>query len=194
MACEFCATGKQGFSRNLTVGEIVEQIILAEKDLDCRISNVVVMGQGEPFLNFENLESALEIINNNKLLGIGARKITVSTCGVIPGINKYAKIDKQFGLAISLHSAIQETRDYLMPGVTNYKLEQIKDAINNYIKTTNRRPTFEYLMLNGVNDTEDHLEALINYCKGMLCHVNLIAYNKTEGDKYSASSKNTINT
>lgn len=193
MACEFCATGHQGFSRNLTVGEIVEQITIAEKDLDSRISNVVVMGQGEPFLNFENLESALEIINDNKLLGIGARKITVSTCGIIPGIDKFAKINKQFGLAVSLHSAIQQTRDDLMPGVKNYKLVKLKSTIENYIKTTNRRPTFEYLMLKDVNDTEEHLSALVDFCKGMLCHINLIAYNNTETKTYSASSNNTIN-
>lgn len=188
MACEFCATGQQGFVRNLRCGEIVQQVLFIQNDLKMKVSNVVVMGQGEPFLNFENLTDALDIINNPKIIGIGARKITVSTCGIIPGIDKFSKIEKQYGLAISLHSAIQEKRNQIMPGVKNYTLDKLKDSIENYIAKTNRRPTFEYLLINNVNDTQEDLNALINFCEGMLCHVNLIKFNDVNGSKFKASS------
>lgn len=189
MACEFCATGKQGFVRNLYCGEIIQQVLFMQKELDKKISNIVVMGQGEPFLNFNNTIDAMKLLNEKKILGVGSRKITISTCGIIPGINKFTNIDKQFGLAISLHSAIQEKRDKLMPGVKNYTLNHLKDAIINYTKKTNRRPTFEYLLIKGVNDTEEDLKALINYCKGMHCHINLINFNSVPDLKFQASHK-----
>ena len=193
MACEFCATGKQGFSRNLTSAEIVDQILLIEEDLSCRVSNIVVMGQGEPFLNFENLTTALDIINSDKYLGIGARKITVSTCGIIPKISDFAELNKQYGLAISLHSAIQEKRNELMPGVKNFSLNKLHEAVKSYIDSTNRRPTFEYLMLKDVNDTDEDLEALVSYVKDLHCHINLIKYNNTPGSRFKGSDNNTIN-
>ena len=192
MGCLFCATGKQGFKRNLTAGEIVDQIVEMQKNVGERIINVVVMGQGEPFLNFESLKDALEIINNKKIIGIGARKITVSTCGIIPGIKDFSSLNKQFGLAISLHSAVQETRNELMPGVKNYTLTDLKTAIIDYINTTNRRPTFEYIMIENVNDTEEELTALINYCKDILCHINLIKHNAVKDSTYKPSNNNTI--
>lgn len=192
MACEFCATGQQGFIRNLSCGEIVQQVLFIQNDLGMKVSNVVVMGQGEPFLNFENLTDALDIINNSKIIGIGARKITVSTCGIIPGIDKFSKIDKQYGLAISLHCAIQEKRNQLMPGVKNYTLNKLKDSIKNYIEKTNRRPTFEYLLINNVNDTQEDLNALINFCEGILCHINLIKFNDVKDSKFKASSNAVI--
>lgn len=174
MDCSFCATGQQGFTRNLTVGEIVDQVLFVSNDFNIRASNIVVMGQGEPFLNYENLVEALEIINNPKLLNIGARKITVSTSGIIPFIRKFANIDKQYGLAISLHSAIQEKRNFLMHGTKNYNLKALRKALEEYISKTNRRITFEYLMIKDVTDTEEDLMALKNYCDSLLCHINLI--------------------
>lgn len=192
MRCIFCATGQQGIARNLYPGEIIQQILFMQNDLGKKVSNVVLMGQGEPFLNFDNVVDALDIINNPKLLGIGARKITVSTCGIIPGINKFSNIDKQYGLAISLHCAIQEKRNDLMPGVKNYTLEKLKTSVEKYIENTNRRPTFEYLMIDGINDTKEDLNALVNYCHGMLCHINLIKFNSVPGSKYKASSNNIV--
>lgn len=193
MSCMFCATGKQGFCRNLTTGEIVDQIIFASKHFNQKVTNVVVMGQGEPFLNFQNLVSALEIINNPKCLNIGARKITVSTSGIINGIESFSKLNKQFGLAVSLHSAIQEKRNYLMPGVKNFSLNKLKKALINYIDKTNRRVTFEYLMLHGINDQTEDLNALINFCNGLLCHINLIKYNNVPNSEFSSSNNETIN-
>lgn len=174
MECSFCATGQQGFSRNLTVGEIVDQVLFVSNDFNIRASNIVVMGQGEPFLNFDNLIDALEIINNPKIVNIGARKITVSTSGIIPSIKKFANIDKQYGLAISLHSAIQEKRNSLMHGTKNYNLKSLKKALEEYISKTNRRITFEYLMIKDITDTEEDLKALKGYCNNFLCHINLI--------------------
>ena len=192
MACEFCATGKQGFSRNLNAGEIIDQVLLIECDQNARVSNVVVMGQGEPFLNYENLINALEILNDEDYIGIGARKITVSTCGISPKILEFAKVNKQYGLAISLHSAIQDKRDELMPGVKNYTLNKLHNAFKNYIDSTNRRPTFEYLMLRNVNDTDEDLKALVEYVKDLHCHINLIKYNNTPGSKFKGSEQSTI--
>lgn len=193
MACEFCATGKQGFSRNLYCGEIIQQVLFIQNELNKKVSNIVVMGQGEPFLNFDNTIDAITLINKSKIVGVGSRKITISTCGIVPGINKFANVDKQFGLAISLHSAIQEKRNELMPGVKNYSLSKLKESIQHYITTTNRRPTFEHLLINNVNDGYEDLNALINYCKGMLCHVNLINLNTIPGSKFLPSDKSTAN-
>lgn len=192
MACKFCATGKQGFSFNLNPGSIVKQIMYASKDFNQRVSNVVLMGQGEPFLNYDNVMSALEIINSPKLLNLGARKITISTCGIIPGINKFSKINKQYGLAVSLHSANQQTRNFIMPGVINYNLDKLKKSLINYTSSTNRRITFEYLMIKGINDSEDDLNALKEYCSNILCHVNLIKFNSISESKLIASDDQTI--
>ena len=189
MACEFCATGKQGFSRNLYCGEIIQQVLFIQSVMNKQVSNVVVMGQGEPFLNFDNTIDAITLINNPKIIGIGSRKITVSTCGILSGIEKFAQVNKQFGLAISLHSAIQEKRNELMPGVKNFTLPKLKESIQKYINATNRRPTFEHLLINNINDTNEDLNALINFCKGMLCHVNLINLNSIPGSKFQLSNK-----
>lgn len=193
MACTFCATGKQGFTRNLYIGEIIDQVLLIQSESNLNIRNIVVMGQGEPFLNYSNVVDALNIVNEQSSLNIGARKITISTCGITEGINKLANLNKQFGLAISLHSAIQETRDIIMPGVKNQKLSDLKAAVSNYINLTNRRPTFEYLMLSNINDDDKHLNALIDYCKDLHCHINIIKYNDTDNSKYHGSNTKIIN-
>lgn len=193
MQCDFCATGKEGFSRNLLPGEICDQILLVQNDFGSRVTNVVGMGQGEPFLNFKNVQKALTILNDPKGLAIGARHITISTCGIIPQIESFSKISEQYTLAISLHSAIQETRDKLMPKVTCYPLSSLKMALLNYIKATDRRVTLEYAMINGVNDTEEHLNALIDFCRNLLCHINLIQLNEISDAIYKPSDNATLN-
>ena len=189
MACDFCATGREGFTRNLLPGEIIDQIVLAEEDFGMRVSNVVGMGQGEGFLNYDNTIAALHYINGKDALNIGARHITVSTCGIISGIQKWEKEPEQFTLAISLHSAVQETRDMMMPKVKNQTLSELRAALKHYTEVTNRRVTFEYIMIDGVNDTDEHLQALINYCNGLLCHVNLIPINSVDDSIYQPSPK-----
>lgn len=192
MECEFCATGKEGLTRNLTASEMVEQLITVEKDFGCRVSNAVAMGQGEPFQNYEALMSALREINNPDGMNIGARHITVSTCGLIPGIKRFSEEPEQFTLAISLHSAIQEKRDDIMPRVANQKLKDLKKALVAYVNETNRRVTLEYLLMDGVNDGEEDLNALLKFCQGLLCHVNLLPMNRVEGAEFQPSSKETV--
>lgn len=192
MACRFCATGAEGFARNLMLGEIVDQVNVVRNDLGSRISNIVVMGQGEPFLNYANTIEALRIINDPKGISVGARKITVSTCGIIPGIESFSKEPEQFTLAVSLHSARQEIRDALMPHVAHYPLGELRRAIIDYIETTNRRVTFEYLLLDGINDSQKDLDALLAFCKGLLCHVNVLPMNPVDGSPYQPSPQRVV--
>ncbi|WP_350455290.1 23S rRNA (adenine(2503)-C(2))-methyltransferase RlmN [Slackia heliotrinireducens] len=189
MACSFCATGKEGFTRNLLPGEMLDQIIIAEKDMNRRVSNLVGMGQGEPLLNYDNVMAALRFANSKDGRGIGARHITISTCGILKGIDDFSREKEQFTLAVSLHSAIQETRDELMPKVANQPLFRLKSALQTYVKRTGRRVTLEYIMINGYNDDDDHLDALVDFCDDLLCHVNLIPLNNIEGSPWQPSSK-----
>lgn len=193
MKCSFCATGKEGFTRNLLPGEICDQILLVQEDFKKRVTNVVGMGQGEPFLNYDNTLKALEIINDPRVIGIGARHITISTCGIIPKIDQFSKVQEQFTLAVSLHSAIQSTRDQLMPKVAQYSLKDLKEALKTYTITSGRRVTLEYAMMKDINDSEEHLQALINFCDGLLCHVNLIPLNEIPDSDYQPSSLKTLN-
>lgn len=189
IGCEFCATGKEGFTRNLSAQEMIDQIAFVQKDFGQRVSNVVAMGQGEPFLNYEELIKALRRLNTDEGFKIGARHITVSTCGVVEGIRKFTNEPEQFTLAVSLHSAIQSKRDQLMPGMKKQPLTKLRAAITDYIAEKNRRVTFEYLMIDGANDAEEDLLNLINFCNGLLCHVNLIPMNETESSLKSSSLK-----
>lgn len=191
MQCAFCATGKEGFTRNLLPGEVCDQILLVQDDFQKRVTNIVGMGQGEPFLNYDNTLKALEIINDPKVIGIGARHITLSTCGIIPKIHEFSNVKEQFTLAVSLHSAIQSTRDSLMPKVSQYNLEELKDSLVAYVEATGRRVTLEYAMMRGVNDTNEHLKALIAFCSGLLCHVNLIPLNEIPDSEYLPSTTET---
>lgn len=177
MGCTFCATGKAGFTCNLTSGEMYDQIKLVSEDFGMRVTSVVCMGQGEPFLNYEAVLEALRRMNAKTGLGIGARHITVSTCGLLEGIRRFSHEPEQFTLAISLHSAIQETRNSLMPGVSNISLGELRGAVKDYGELTKRRPSFEYAPIRGINDDDEHITALVDFCKGMLCHVNLIPLN-----------------
>lgn len=192
MSCAFCATGKEGFSRNLLPGEIVDQVLLAQKDMNLRVSNVVGMGQGEPFLNYDNTLAALRILNDPKGIAIGARHISISTCGIIPGIKRFSEEPEQFTLAISLHSAVQHTRNKLMPKVACFPLDDLKNALLHYIRCTNRRVTLEYIMIKGVNDSRDDLVCVHEFCHNLLCHVNIIPINTVSGSGFQPSDASTI--
>lgn len=177
MGCAFCATGLAGLTRSLTAQEMVDQVLHVARDFGERVTSVVFMGQGEPFMNFDQTVSALRMLNDPEGLNIGARHLTVSTCGVIPGIKRFAELPEQFTLAISLHSAIQSTRNQLMPGVKKYTLPRLHEAIQAYVEKTGRRPTYEYAMIDGINDNNPEMQALIDFCAGTMCHVNLIQLN-----------------
>lgn len=182
MGCVFCATGRGGFARNLASHEMYDQIVVVSQDFGERVTNVVAMGQGEPFANYDAVLAALRLMNNESYLNIGARHITVSTCGIIKGIERFAKEPEQFTLAVSLHAAIQQTRDELMPGTRPYPLKHLRSSLISYSEITRRRPTFEYALIEEVNDTDAHLAALVNFAQGMLCHINLIALNPIDKD------------
>ena len=193
MACAFCATGHEGLTRNLSSAEMICQIIAVQEDFDFRVTNLVSMGQGEPFQNYEATLDALRFANSKKGLEIGARHITVSTCGVIQGIEKLASEPEQFTLALSLHSAIQETRNELMPRCKNIPLPQLKQCLLSYVAKSGRRVSLEYLLIKGKTDTEENLTALKEFCDGLLCHVNLLNVNEVEGSPYHPTSIDTQN-
>ena len=188
MGCAFCATGLAGLSRSLTAQEMVDQVLHVARDFGERVTSVVFMGQGEPFANFDATVQALRILNDPDGLAIGARHLTVSTCGVIPGIRRFAELPEQFTLAISLHSAIQGTRNQLMPGVKKYTLLRLHEAIQLYVDKTGRRPTYEFAMIDGINDTNPEMQALVDFCAGTLCHVNLIQLNNIPDSPFRPSS------
>lgn len=181
MGCTFCATGRAGLARDLTCGEMVRQVMLVATDFGQRVTNAVAMGQGEPFANYEAVLAALRILNSPDGPGIGARHMTVSTCGLPVGIRRFSEEPEQFTLAVSLHSAVQSTRDRLMPGVRGVSLSTLRETLIAYADRTGRRPTLEYALAAGVNDTDAELAALIGFCRGMLVHVNLIPVNPVEG-------------
>jgi 23S rRNA (adenine2503-C2)-methyltransferase len=195
MACAFCATGLQGFTRNLLPGEILDQILCVQKDFGWRVSNLVAMGQGEPFLNYDHTLAALRFANSSKALGIGSRHITVSTCGILPGIRRFSREPEQFTLAISLHSAEQSTRDLLMGKLAHFPLTALKTSLLDYVLHTNRRVTLEYCLIENVNDTPDALNALIGFCSGLLCHVNLLPLNVSASSActFRPSNKKVLN-
>lgn len=187
MGCAFCATGLAGLSRSLTAQEMVDQVLHVSRDFGERVTSVVFMGQGEPFANFDATIDALRALNDPDGLAIGARHLTVSTCGVIPGIRRFAELPEQFTLAISLHSAVQGTRNQLMPGVKKYTLPRLHEAIQLYVEKNGRRPTYEFAMIDGINDTNPEMQALIDFCAGTLCHVNLIQLNNIPDSPFRPS-------
>ena len=192
MACSFCESGKIKKIRNVTSGEMVEEILTIEKDLKKRISHVVIMGIGEPFDNYRNICDFIEIVNSNFGLKLGSRHITVSTCGIIPKIYEFANFPYQVNLAISLHAPNDKLRSSLMPINKVYPLKELMKAIVYYIEKTNRRVTFEYIMLKEINDTKKLAIELANLVKNMNCYINLIPYNETNTLEYKRSSKETI--
>jgi 23S rRNA (adenine2503-C2)-methyltransferase len=181
MGCSFCATGRGGFVRDLLPGEIVWQVGLVGADFGKRVTNAVAMGQGEPFNNYEATLGALRLMNLPEGLGIGARHLTVSTCGVVPGIDRFSREPEQFTLAVSLHSAVQDTRDRIMPGTRRWPLPRLRQALIHYGDSTGRRPTLEFAVIAGDNDTPREISALIAFARGWMCHVNLIPVNPVEG-------------
>jgi 23S rRNA (adenine2503-C2)-methyltransferase len=203
--CKFCATGKMGFIRNLTPAEIIDQVYIAQKiaveentteqnaaDKAKTINNVVFMGMGEPFDNFDNCAKAAIILNDPAGANIASRRITLSTCGICEEINKFSKLPGQFRLAISLHSAIQNKRQTIMPVAKTQTLEKLKTALCKYQNQTGRRITIEYCMLAGVNDGEEDIKALEDYCRGMKVNINLIEFNDHAGSSYKAADSGKI--
>ena len=197
LACAFCATGEIGFKRNLEPREIAEQVIYFARMLKNqgsggksslppfykggdKVTNVVFMGMGEPFLNYENVIRAIKILNDKDGFNLGARHISISTCGIVPGIKKMAKEKMQINLALSLHAASEELRSEIMPVNKKYGVKQIFQAIDYYIKETNRRVMIEYLLIDKINDSEDSAKKLAELIRSRpLCYVNLIPYNET---------------
>ncbi len=180
MGCKFCASTIDGLSRNLTAGEMVEQLLAAERDTGEAINHIVVMGTGEPFDNYENLSNFIKLINDKNGRNLGMRNITISTCGLVPMIDKFGKDFPQVNLAISLHAPNNEIRNAMMPVNKSYPVEVLVEACKKYTKETSRRVTFEYTLVKGVNDSKEHALELAGLLKGMLCHVNLIPLNKVE--------------
>ena len=193
MGCRFCESGRLKKVRNLESYEIVEQILLIQKYIGKRIDSVVIMGIGEPFDNYDNIIRFIRIINDAKGLAIGARHITVSTCGLVPKIDEFSNLDLQVNLALSLHGATDEVRGRIMPVNKVYNVDTVIAAIKRYIAKTNRRVTIEYVMLNMVNDNLEDAKSLAKLLKGMNVYVNLIPYNETRNIDFSKSSKERIN-
>lgn len=192
MGCAFCASGELGKVRNLTLGEMVQQVLMVQQDLDekyMRISNIVVMGIGEPFDNYENLLKFLKVVNYAKGLEIGARHITVSTCGLVPKIKEFATFDLQINLAISLHAPNNEIRNKIMKINKKYPIEEVMKAVKEYIQKTNRRVTFEYILLKGINDSVQCAEELASLVSGINCYVNLIPYNEVSTKPFKQTPK-----
>ncbi len=181
MGCAFCATGTAGLVRDLAPGEMVDQVRVVAEDFGRRVSNAVAMGQGEPFANYDAVLAGLRFMNDPDGLGIGARHLTVSTCGITSGIRRLSEEPEQFTLAVSLHSAVQATRDRLMPGVRGIPLPQLRTALVDYASKTGRRPSLEYALIAGVNDADAELSSLVDFTRGMLVHVNLIPANPVDG-------------
>jgi len=192
MACSFCASGKIKKIRNVKSGEMILQILKIENDLNIRISHVVIMGIGEPFDNYQNICDFISIINNPFGINLGSRHITVSTCGVVPKIYEFATFPYQVNLAVSLHAPNDILRTKLMPINKAYNIKSLIDAVKFYIEKTNRRVTFEYIMLDNINDTNECASELSNLLKGMNAYVNLIPYNETNSINYKRSSKDKI--
>lgn len=189
MKCAFCATGQQGLTRNLLPGEMVQQLLIVQKDFGVRVSNAVAMGQGEPFENFDNVAKALEIINSKIGMELGARRITVSTCGIPQGIVRFGKIPEQYTLALSLHAAKQDVRDRIMPGCKNIPINRIRKSLEEYYDEAHRRISIEYLLMKGINDSREDIKALEDFCSGLHVHINLIMLNKVPNSPFVPVSK-----
>lgn len=192
MGCKFCASTGIKFIRNLTSGEIVEQILAVQRDEKTKISNIVFMGIGEPLDNYDNVLKAINILNNPKGLNIGARHISISTSGIVPKIYELADRDYQFTLSISLHATNDEKRSKMMPINNKYNIEELMKACKYYIKKTNKRISFEYALAKDNNDNLEDAKELVKLLKGMLCHVNLIPINKIENGQYIKSTNENI--
>jgi len=188
--CSFCATGKRGFIRNLTYKEIVEQVLTIQRDTGLKVTNVVFMGQGEPLLNLENVLRAMEIFNED--FQIGARRLTVSTSGIIPKIKELAQKNMQSTLALSLHAPNHDVRKRLMPIENKYPMDELHAALKYYVDKTGRRITIEYLLIKDLNDTIESAKQLAAYLKDIKCNINLIPYNPTEKNDYQRPETSSV--
>lgn len=189
MGCKFCASTLGGLKRNLTAGEIADEIIAVERDTGEKIGHIVVMGTGEPFDNYENISKFIRLINAKEGLNIGMRNITISTCGLVPRIEDFAKDFPQVNLAISLHAPNDAIRSSMMPVNNKYNMDTLLAACRKYVEITNRRITFEYTCVDGKNDSRENIEELASKLKGMLCHVNLIPLNKVVESGMEATTR-----
>ena len=192
MGCKFCESGRLKKVRNLETSEMVLQILKVEADIGKRISHVVLMGIGEPFDNYDNVISFIDIINNANGIALGSRHITISTCGIVPKIREFTNYDKQVNLAISLHAPNNEIRNKIMNINKAYNIDELMKSLKEYISVTNRRVTFEYIMLKDINDSKACALELANLLKGMNCYVNLIPYNETSHIEFKKSSQKSI--
>ncbi len=192
MACSFCASGKLKKIRDLTTGEIVSQVLTMVKEEDIKLDSVVIMGIGEPLLNYDNVLSFIKIINHPKGLEIGARHITLSTCGIIPGIKKLKEEGMQINLAVSLHAPTDELRSKLMPINKAYSLSKLMKEIKDYIAKTNRRVTIEYVMIKNINDSPLLATKLAKLLKGLNVYVNLIPYNTVVENTFEKSDNDVV--
>ncbi len=186
IGCVFCATGKNKFIRDLTAREIVDQIIIIQKDTGQTITNLVFMGQGEPLLNYDETVKAIKIINTE--LEIGMRRITVSTCGIVPNIYRLSGVNRQLNLALSLHAPEHELRKRLMPIENKYPLDEVIKALKEFVKKTKRRVTIEYILIDGINDGIEHAKKLNGLLKDLKYNINLIPYNPVEGCEFKKPS------
>lgn len=189
MGCRFCASTIDGLVRNLTSGEMLEQIYRIGEDIGERISNVVVMGSGEPLDNYDNLVKFITMLTDVNGLNISQRNLTVSTCGLVPQIRELATHQFQMTLALSLHASSQEKRRELMPVANKYDLKDVLEACDDYFEKTGRRITFEYSLVGGVNDTDEDVEQLVRLLHGKNCHINLIPVNPIKERDFVQSSR-----
>ncbi len=192
MGCKFCASTIGGLVRSLTPGEILDQIIFAQKDIAERISNIVMMGIGEPLDNFENVIKFLKIVNDDNGINIGYRHISLSTCGIVPKIKELMSFNFPLTLSVSLHAPCDEIRNTIMPVNKSYNIAQLINACKEYTKQTKRRISFEFALIKDVNDNKDVAQMLGKLVKGMLCHINLIPVNNVEENNFQKPSKNKI--
>ncbi len=192
MACTFCASAIGGFIRNLSCGEMLEEVMAISRDVKDRISNIVLMGMGEPFDNYEEIIKFLKLVNSSKGLNVGMRHITLSTSGIVPKIYDFADEQLQCTLAISLHASDDATRNALMPVNKKYNIGKLMEACKYYINKTNRRITYEYALIKDINDSADAADKLARLLRGQLCHVNLIPMNTVEGKGFEKSTKQAV--
>jgi 23S rRNA (adenine2503-C2)-methyltransferase len=192
MACDFCATGKGGYLRNLATHEIVDQVLTVQEDFGQRVSNIVFMGMGEPLLNLDNVLGAVRSLNQD--VGIGQRLITVSTVGIPGRIRRFAEQQLQVTLAVSLHASNQQVREQLIPSARQYPLDALLDECREYVQMTGRRVTFEYILLAGLNDEPEHAAELARHLRGFQTHVNLIPYNPIQEVDYQRPDRHRIQT
>jgi len=196
VGCIFCATGKMGFVANLSASEIIDQVLYFQrilKKIKQKISNVVFMGMGEPLLNWKEVQEAIKVITDPVKIAMSDRRLTISTCGVISGIKELMSSDFKGRLAISLHSANQKEREQLIPFAKSNTLDDLMNVLDEYVALTNKRVTYEYILLDGVNDSPSQAKKLVDLLMGRLAHINLIRYNEIKNSEFHKSTQQNVN-